>query len=197
MMPGMQRVPPPRSARWPPGSKVRPPRACLGGEIPRKDGDEGGRERAFGEQIARKVGNADAQKEGVVNRAGAEQPRHDDFAHHPGDAAHATAADTRRRIGRGRDDRLLRAQARTAMAIPRGGLPPGGKSPSSGLKPQTHSGNAPRPYRTPRPSARPPPDCFAGHRPCVGGGQGIARSDGADGIHAGRDASPIHPRTRL
>ena len=52
----------------------------------REDGDEGGRERAFGEQVAREIGNAEAQQKRVVDEAGAEQARHDDFAQQSGDA---------------------------------------------------------------------------------------------------------------
>ena len=53
-----------------------------------EDGDEGGRQRAFGEQVAREIRNAEAQQERVVDEAGAEQPRHHDLAHQAGDARH-------------------------------------------------------------------------------------------------------------
>ena len=52
----------------------------------REDGDEGGGERAFGEQVARQIGNAEAQQKRVVDEAGAEQARHDDFAQQSRDA---------------------------------------------------------------------------------------------------------------
>ena len=53
-----------------------------------EDGDESGGERAFGEQVAREVGNAKAEQESVVDEARAEQPGHHDFAHQAGDARH-------------------------------------------------------------------------------------------------------------
>ena len=52
----------------------------------REDGDEGGRERAFGEKVARQIGNAEAEQKCVVDEAGAKQARHDDFAQKSGDA---------------------------------------------------------------------------------------------------------------
>ena len=53
-----------------------------------EDGDEGGRERAFGEQVAREIGDAEAQQEGVVDEAGPEQAGHHDFAQQARDAGH-------------------------------------------------------------------------------------------------------------
>ena len=52
----------------------------------REDGDERRGKRAFGEQIASEIGNAEAQQERVVDEPGAEQPRHHHFAHQSGDA---------------------------------------------------------------------------------------------------------------
>ena len=60
---------------------------ALGGEVLREHRNEGRGKRALGEQIARQIGNAEAEQEGVVGRARAEQARHDHFAHQAGDAA--------------------------------------------------------------------------------------------------------------
>ena len=46
-----------------------------------EDGDERARKRAFGEQIARQIGNAEAEHERVVDQPRAEQPRHHALAH--------------------------------------------------------------------------------------------------------------------
>ena len=53
-----------------------------------EDGDKGRRQRAFGEQVAREIGDAEAEQEGVVDEAGAEQAGHDDFAQESGDPRH-------------------------------------------------------------------------------------------------------------
>ncbi len=58
------------------------------GEIFGEGGNERARERAFGKKIAGQVGNAEAQHEGVVDQAGAEQAGHHAFAQQAGDAAH-------------------------------------------------------------------------------------------------------------
>ena len=62
-------------------------RFALGRQILREDRNEGGGKRALGEQIAREIGDAEAQQKRVVSLAGAEQARHDHLAHQPADAA--------------------------------------------------------------------------------------------------------------
>ena len=52
-----------------------------------KDGNERRRERALGKEVARQVGDAEAEGESFVFNAGAEQVRHDGFAQESGDAA--------------------------------------------------------------------------------------------------------------
>ncbi len=69
----------------------------------REDGNESGRQCAFGKQIAREIGNAEPEQERVVDEAGAEQARHDDFAHQSSDARHGH----RHRDHPGRPDHAL------------------------------------------------------------------------------------------
>ena len=57
------------------------------GKVFGEDRHEGRGQRALGEQIAREVRNAEAEKECVVDLAGAEQAGHGDLANEPRDAA--------------------------------------------------------------------------------------------------------------
>ncbi len=88
------------------GHQVREQRGFLAAFVLQRlgeDGDEGGGERAFGEEVARQIGNAEAQQKRVVDEARAEQARHDDFAQQSGDARHGH----RHRDHPGRPDHAL------------------------------------------------------------------------------------------
>ncbi len=62
-------------------------RSSFGGEIARKDRDEGGRKRAFGEQIAREIRDTEPDQERVVNFARAKECAITRSRTRPGDAA--------------------------------------------------------------------------------------------------------------
>ena len=59
----------------------------LGGEVVGEGRDKRGRKRAFGEQIAGEVGDAEPEQKGVGGLARAKQAGHDDFAHKPAQPA--------------------------------------------------------------------------------------------------------------
>ena len=76
---------------------------AVGGEPLREGRDERGAHRAFGEEIADEVGDAERDQERVHRVAGAEVVREDLVAHQPEDAAgHGGQAEDAGRAGQAR-----------------------------------------------------------------------------------------------